>query len=146
MNELEAAIGLGNLEIYPEVLRKRRENLLYMLEKFKEFQDYLYTIEEGPDEQIGPHAFPIILRETVKFSRNELVFFLEQRGIDSRNLFLSMPTQCSGFEYLGYKLGDFPEAEYIGENGLHIGIHQDIGKDDIDYVLNVIRDFLSVNA
>jgi dTDP-4-amino-4,6-dideoxygalactose transaminase len=146
MNELEAAIGLGNLEIYPEILRKRRENLLYMLEKFKESQDYLYTIEEGPDEQIGPHAFPIVLRETVKFSRNELVFFLEQRGVDSRNLFLSMPTQCSGFEYLGYKLGDFPEAEYIGENGLHIGIHQDMGKDDIDYVLNVIRDFLNVNA
>jgi len=146
MNELEAAIGLGNLEVYPEILKKRRQNLLYMIKKFKEFKPYLYTIEEEPDEQIGPHAFPIILREKVKFSRDKFVFFLEQEGIDSRSLFSSMPTQCGGFGYLGYKLGDFPEAEYIGDKGLHIGVHQDLNKDDLDYILNMIRDFLKENA
>jgi len=146
MNELEAAIGLGNIEIYPEILRKRRENLLYMMDKFQEFSRFLYTIEEGPNEQIGPHAFPIILKENVNFSRDKLVFFLEQKGIDSRSLFLSMPTQCGGFEYLGYKLGDFPEAEYIGDNGLHIGVHQELGKKELDYVLNTIKDFLKENG
>ena len=53
-----------------------------------------------------------------------------------------MPTQCAGFAYLGKKLGDFPNAEYMGDNGLHIGIHQDMDRDDLDYVLGVIRDFL----
>jgi hypothetical protein len=38
-----------------------------------------------------------------------------------------MPTQCPGFEYLGYKLGQFPNAEYVGHNGIHIGVHQDVG-------------------
>ena len=143
MNELEAAIGLGNLEVYPKILKMRRKNLLYMMEKFKEFNSYFYSIEEEPHEQIGPHAFPIILCEGVKFSRNELVFFLEKQGIDSRNMFLSMPTQCPGFKYLGYKLGEFPNAEYVGENGLHIGIHQEMNKRELDYILNVIRDFLT---
>ena len=32
---------------------------------------------------------------------------LDQAGIDTRNLFLSMPTQCKGFSYLGHTLGDF---------------------------------------
>jgi dTDP-4-amino-4,6-dideoxygalactose transaminase len=143
MNELEAAIGLGNIEIYPQILKKRRKNLLYMIDKFKEFKPYLYTIEEGPDEQIGPHAFPIILNEGVKFTRDKLVYFLEKKGIDSRNLFSSMSTQCPGFKYLGYKLGQFPNAEYVGDRGLHIGIHQDMGKEELDYVLETIRDFLS---
>lgn len=145
MNEMEAAIGLGNLQIYPEILKKRRINLLYMIDKFREFEPHLYSIEEGPGEQIGPHAFPIVLREDVKFSRDKLVFYLEQKGIDSRNLFLSMPTQCAGFRYLGHKLGDFPEAEYIGDNGLHIGIHQDMDKGDVDYVCRVIKEFLKNN-
>lgn len=143
MNELEAAIGLGNIEIYPQILKKRHENLLYIMDKFKEFEPYLYTIEEALYEQIGPHAFPIILGGGGKFSRDRLVFFLEEHGIDTRNLFSSMPTQCPGFEYLGYKLGEFPNAEYIGDNGLHIGIHQDMGKKELDYVLDVIREFLS---
>ena len=142
MNELEAAIGLGNIDIYPQILKKRRENLLYIIDKFEEFKPYLYTIQEESYEQIGPHAFPIILNEKAKFSRDELVCFLEKYGIDSRSLFLSMPTQCPGFEYLGYKLGEFPNAEYMGEKGLHIGIHQDMGKKELDYILDVIRDFI----
>lgn len=146
MNELEAAIGIGNIDIYPQILKKRRQNLLYMIDRFKEFKGLLYTINEEPYEEIGPHAFPIILEKKVKFSRDALVYYLEKHGIDTRNLFLSMPTQCPGFEFLGYKLGQFPNAEYMGDRGLHIGIHQDMGKYELDYVLNVIRDFLKGEA
>ncbi|NQT46484.1 MAG: DegT/DnrJ/EryC1/StrS family aminotransferase [Candidatus Omnitrophica bacterium] len=146
MNELEAAVGLGNIERYSQVIKRRRENLLYMIDRFKEFEPHLYTIEEGPDEEIGPHAFAIILREGAKFTRNELVYFLEEKGIDSRSLFSSMPTQCPGFEFLGYNLGDFPGAEYIGDNGLHIGIHQDLGKDELDYILEHVKGVISKYA
>jgi len=142
MNELEAAIGLGNIDMYDEILKKRRENLLYMLDKFREFEPYLYTIKEGPSEEIGPHAFPMIVGKGAKFTRDKFVFFLEKHGIDTRSLFLSMPTQCPGFKFLGYRLGEFPNAEYIGDKGLHIGIHQGIGKKEMDYVLGVIRSFI----
>ena len=57
-----------------------------------------------------------------------------------------MPTQCDGFGFLGYKQGDFPNAEYIGENGIHIGVHQDMGREDCDYVLDSIEMFLSDNS
>lgn len=143
MNELEAAIGLGNLDIYSDILNKRRENLYYLMKKFNKFSPYLVTIEKEPHEEIGPHALPIIVQEQAKFTRNQLVDFLEKKGIDTRNLFSSMPTQCPGFSFLGYKLGDFPNAEYIGENGIHIGVHQDLGKKECDYVLNIVEDFLS---
>ncbi len=142
MNELEAAVGLGNIEIYPQILKKRRKNLLYMMERFKEFEPYLSSIKEEPYEQIGPHAFPIVLGEAAKFTRDKLVYFLEKRGIDTRNLFLSMPTQSPGFKFLGYRLGQFPNAEYIGRNGLHIGVHQDLGKPELDYVVEAVRGFL----
>lgn len=143
MNELEAAVGLGNFETYSRILKKRRENLLYMTKRFKEFTPSLTTIEEAPYEKIGPHAFAIILGDGVSFTRDELVFFLEKKGIDTRNLFSSMPTQCAGFKYLGHKLGSFPNAEYIGNNGLHIGIHQEIGRRELEYALETIREFLS---
>ncbi len=142
MNELEAAVGLGNLEIFDEILRKKRENLLLMMDRFQRFEQYLYTISEAPHEKIGPHAFPIVVKENVPFSRNQLVDFMEKGGIDTRSLFLSMPTQCPGFGFLNYQMGDFPNAEYIGENGLHIGVHQDIGEEEIEYVMNTIAEFL----
>jgi len=142
MNELEAAVGLGNLEIFDEILEKKRKNLLTMIEKFKRFDEYLYTISEAPYEKIGPHAFPIIVQEDAPFHRNQLVDFMEKKGMDTRNLFLSMPTQCPGFGFLNYQLGDFPNAEHIGNNGLHIGVHQDIGEEEIEYVMDTVTEFL----
>jgi len=145
MNEIEAAVGLGNIDIYSEILNKRRQNLTYLMSKFKKFKPLLVSIDEGPDEMIGPHAFPVIIQENNNFSRDDLVLYLEKKGIDSRSLFLSMPTQCSGFKFLGYSLGEFPNAEYVGRNGLHIGIHQDIEKEDLDYFIETIEEFLSKN-
>ncbi|MBM4348283.1 MAG: DegT/DnrJ/EryC1/StrS family aminotransferase [Deltaproteobacteria bacterium] len=142
MNELEAAVGLGNLEIFDEILEKKRKNLLKMIEKFKRFDEYLYTISEAPYEKIGPHAFPIIVQEDAPFHRNQLVDFMERKGIDTRNLFLSMPTQCPGFGFLNHRLGDFPNAEYIGDHGLHIGVHQDIGEEEIEYIMNTVEEYL----
>jgi len=143
MNELEAAVGLGNMDIYSDIIKKRRANLLYMLNKIKEFNPRIYSIEEGPDEKIGPHALPMIAGEGAGFTRDELISFLEKNQIDTRSLFSSMPTQCPGFKYLGYKLGDFPQAEYIGDNGLHIGIHQDLGRKELNYILDTLRKFLA---
>lgn len=146
MNELEAAVGLGNLDIFDEIFEKKRKNLLSMIDKFQKFSRYLYTIKEEPYEIIGPHAFPIILQEGAPFTRNQLVEFMEKKGIDTRNLFLSMPTQCPGFGFLGYKLGEFPHAEYIGNKGIHIGVHQDINEEHINYFIDVMEKFLLENT
>jgi len=143
MNELEAAVGIGNLDIYDEILDKRRKNLLSMKEKFEKFSPYLVTIKEGKEEKIGPHAFPIIIKEGAPFTRMELAEYLEKNGIETRHLFSSMPTQCKGFSFLGYKLGDFPNAEYIGKNGLHIGVHQDLDEEHINYFIETIDKFLA---
>lgn len=142
MNELEAAVGLGNLTIYNEILDKRRKNLLTMIKKFRKFSPYIATIEEEEHEKIGPHAFPMVIQEGAPFTRDQLMHHLERSGIDTRNLFSSIPTQCPGYAFLGHKLGDFPNAEYIGNNGLHIGVHQDIGPEHIEYFIDTVEKFV----
>jgi dTDP-4-amino-4,6-dideoxygalactose transaminase len=142
MNEMEAAIGLGNLELYSEIVEKRRMNLLHVIQRFDRFSPFLATISEGPEEQIGPHAIPIIIQEQASFSRAKLTNYLEQHGIETRTLFPSLPTQCPGFAYLGYKHGQFPHAEYIGKQGIHIGVHQDLGIDDMNFVLETLSTFI----
>lgn len=143
MNELEAAVGLGSLEIYEKILKKRRENISYLMKEFKGFSPYLISIEENSHERLGLQAFPVILQEGANFTREELTNFLEKQGIETRTLFSSMPTQCPGFKFLGCKLGEFPNAEYIGNNGFHIGIHQDLTKQHLDYFLTTVEDFLT---
>jgi dTDP-4-amino-4,6-dideoxygalactose transaminase len=141
MNEFEAAVGLGSLSVYSETIKKRHRNLLAMIKRLEEFKKYFFTIQEGKDERIGPHAFPIIVKENAPFTRDQVVNYLDKQGIDTRDLFSSMPTQCPGFAYLGHKLGEFPNAEYVGNHGFHIGVHQDINKEQIDYIFNILKSF-----
>ena len=145
MNELEAAVGLGTLEKFDEIVAKRRANLLFAIEHFKEFAPYLSTITEEPWEKIGPHALPIIVNEEASFSRAQFSCYLEENGVETRTLFASMPTQCPGFAFLGYEPGEFPEAEYVGKNGLHIGVHHGLGIAEMEYAIDVIRQFLTRN-
>jgi len=142
MNEMEAAVGLGSIEFFHEILDKRRRNLLHVLSRFNRFRPYLETISEGPEERIGPHAIPIIVQKAASFTREELAGYLESSGIETRTLFASMPTQCAGFRFLGYREGQFPNAEYVGNHGIHIGVHQDLGLEEMDYVLETLDRFL----
>ena len=143
MNELEAALGLGNLDLYHEILEKRHNNLSNMIRRFREFADYMWTFVEDRHERIGPHAFPFVLKKEVPFTRDELMLHLEKNGIDARTLFSSIPTQCGGYEFLGYRPGDFPNAEFIGKNGIHIGVHQDMGEEECDYFINCVQEFIT---
>ncbi len=145
MNELEAAVGLGNIDEYGKILGARRRNLKYLMKEFKRFYPYLVSINEERYEKIGPHAFPVIVQEEAGFTRDKIVDYLEKNGVETRTLFSSMPTQCAGFGYLGYKEGDFPNAEYIGNNGFHIGVHQDLSKKHLDYFLGCVAEFLDNN-
>ncbi len=142
MNELEAAVGLGNLGVFEQIIGKRRNNFFYLRKGFLKFSDYFYTISEQPHERISPHAFPIIMHRTCPFTKAQFVNFLNEKGIDNRNLFYSIPTQCKSYQYLGYKRGCFPNAEYLSDYGTHIGIHQDLTYGQLDYVLECLGEFI----
>ncbi len=142
MNELEAAVGLGALKIFKKILDTRRRNMLYLIKAFERFEEYFLSFKEEPHEKLGPHAFPITLKENVGFTKDEFAGFLLQKGVDSRNLFYSIPTQCPSYAFLGHRLGDFPNSEYLSNNGIHIGVHQDLEISQCQYVVKVIGEFL----
>ena len=146
MNEIEAAVGLGNIEIFHDILEKRRANVRYLIKAFAKFQKYFWYLQEEAHEILGPHAFSIILKDGVNFTKDEFVAYLEQQGVDSRNLFYSIPTQTQSYQFMGHKLGDFPQAEYCSDHGTHIGCHQDIDISQCEYVIDVVSKFLNAKG
>ena len=137
MNDLTAAIGIEGIEHFNETFKKRKENVQKLLEMTKELEKYAYFIKEGAHETICPHAFPIVLKDP-KYNYEKFYGFLESKGIQTKTLFACLPTQHKAFRFMNYNIGDYPVAEYIGENGLHFGIHQYLTDDDINYISNVL--------
>jgi CDP-6-deoxy-D-xylo-4-hexulose-3-dehydrase len=142
MNEMEAALGIEQVEYMDEIVEKRRENLFYLNEVLSPYKNFLELFEEQPHEKISPLCYPVVLTEGAPFERFELTKFLEQRGVETRPMFGSIPTQQPSYFWMGYAPGDFPAAEYVGSRGFYIGCHQNISRDDLDYVVENFAEFL----
>jgi len=141
MNILPAAIILGEIKNFWQKFNKRKSNLNYLLKKTEKLRDFAFFNSEEPYEITSPHAFSITLKNP-KYDYKKLYKFLQDNSIECKRNFGSMPTQHKAFEFLGHKLGEFPEAEYVGDNGLHFGIHQYLSKEDLDYVSDVLYEYL----
>ncbi len=139
MNDLEASIGLEGVSQFWDTIQKRNKNKEMLFGLIDDLSDHIRFWRGEEHEIISPHAFPILLKEEGKCE--DLYRFFEDNSIQCKTLFGSMPTQHGAFEFLNYKLGDFPESEHIGNNGLHFGIHQYLTEDDIRYVSEKLHEF-----
>lgn len=137
--EFQGAFALTQIKKIDWILRRRRENVAYLNEKLERFCDIvqlpLYS------EHIGYLAYPLIIKGGI--SRAELRVELERRGVESRPLFGSLPTQQPAFAYLkeAYQ-GHLPNAERLGANGLYIGCHQYLEREDLDWVAECFSQIL----
>jgi CDP-6-deoxy-D-xylo-4-hexulose-3-dehydrase len=139
--EISAALGLVQLKQFRSNFKKRQENVKYLNEGLGELSDILQLPEHS--EQISYLAYPIVIKDPDVVSRASLANALERRGIETRPLFGSIPTQQVAYSHLREKYkGKLPNADFIGSNGFYIGCHQYLEKDDLDKIIDTFRGVL----
>lgn len=132
MTELEAALGLGELDNWEEMLEQRQYNAKYLMLN-------LPSDVTVPVIDHSRHAFmffPMLVEK-----RDELMLYLEKRGIQTRTM-MPLTTQPLVKPYLKKK---YPVAQYINEHGLLLGCHQYLDERDLDYIISVVRKFYENN-
>lgn len=140
MNDLEAAIGLEGLDNFDHTFNTRRDYLLRLQELLKPIEDQMIIYRDGAGEVTCPHAVPLVMRDANR-PMDEMYAFLEERGIQCKTLFGSLPTQHQAFKFLGLQEGAFPVSERIGRTGLHFGVHQYLNNDDIDFIAETVLSY-----
>lgn len=147
MNDLEASLGLDAVEhdTFWWVFNTRKNNLYYLLNGLSDLESHCYFNKEELYEINCPHAFSIVLKDPKRHSMRSLYEYLEKNSIKAKRNFGCIPTQHQSFAWMGYKLGDFPESEYVGDNGLHFGCHQFLEKSDLDHIIDVVHNWFKEN-
>jgi dTDP-4-amino-4,6-dideoxygalactose transaminase len=143
LNDLTACVGIPEVKRFQEIFDKRKDNLYYLLYKTKDLRKFAWFNLEEDYEKDSAHAFSVTLKNP-QSNYKGLFDFLEVRGIQCKRNFGSMPTQHKAFKFLGHKLGEFPEAEYVGDNGLHFGIHQYVSRGDLNHASEALHSYFSI--
>ncbi len=140
-SDLFAALGICQLEKVNLINAKRRENVKYLNDRLKKF-DEIFQLPSY-SEDISYLAYPIIIKKPDVISRRFLRSKLQKHNIETRPFFGCIPTQQPAYSYLKKEYeGKLPNAEYIGKNGFYIGCHQYIEKDDLDYIVHIFEKIL----
>jgi CDP-6-deoxy-D-xylo-4-hexulose-3-dehydrase len=142
MTDMQAAVGVAQLDKLPEFIKKRRENFDFLHQKLQDLQDVLVLPEASPHSEPSWFGFPILVREDAPFSRNDLVKHLEEKRIGTRLLFGGNLLRQPLYQGLNYRvIGDLSNADKIMEGVFWIGVFPGLTKEMLEYVAATIREF-----
>lgn len=136
----EFATTIANLRInqMEETNKRRREIVQYLNEGLKNYSSILQLPKYSED--VSYLAYPLVLK---KGSRNLMMNELMERGIENRSLFGCIPTQQPSMTTFKKEYeGKLPNADYLGKNGFYIGAHQNMTKEDLDYIIDSFNEIL----
>ena len=140
MSDIQAAIGLHQLEEV-EMMNERRRHLANRYRKaFVDMSDKL-TMQGIPsyDFTHSGHLFPVCIVDSEK--RDHFMSFLKENSIGTTPYYTPLHLFSYYQKEFGFKKGDFPEAEYVGERIVCLPLYYSLQESDQDYIIEMVKKF-----
>ena len=149
VSDMQAAVGVAQLEKLPTFVETRKQNFKKLYEGLKDLKE-LILVQTQPNSDPSWFGFMMTLKDDVTFTRNDLSQFLEQNKIQTRNLFagniLRHPLFDTMIENEDYRVvGKLVNTDKIMNDSLWIGLYPGMGDNAIDYMIQKIREFIKAN-
>ena len=138
MTDIMAAIGLVQLERYPEMLKKRRE----FIEMYDSAMDQLgieHLCHYNEDSLSSGHLYLARLTGKSTEYRNEFIIKLAERGIACNVHYKPLPMHTA-YKNLGFDIKDFPNAYNQFANEVSLPLNTKMTREDVEYVIDNIKE------
>lgn len=135
MTNIEAAIGLAQIENIEKLTSKRRLIAQWYNEHLKGIKGITLPVEKG----YGVHSYwmySILVEENFGINRDEVMEFFAKNGIETRPFFYPMHIMPV-YNENSLRLKN---AEAIAAKGINLPTFYEIEEDDVEYISGVIRD------
>lgn len=135
--DLHCAIGVEEVRMFWDTVNRRRANIAKIYNAVAKYSHLAYFTTEKDGTENAPHAFSIVIKSDAKRANiRGLQEVLDRANIAWKRNFGCMPHH-KAFNYPCY----LPNAEYIGNNGLHIGCHKYLTDNDLDRITETLTGY-----
>ncbi len=148
VTDMQAAIGVAQLEKLPTIVEARRKNWEYLYNGLKDLQDKIILPEPEKNSKPSWFGFLISVKEDSGKSRVELAKWLESNKIQTRNLFAGNLLKHPAFDEMrekgeGYRVvGDLKVTDFVMNNTLWIGVYPGMTQEMLDFMIEKIREYI----
>jgi CDP-6-deoxy-D-xylo-4-hexulose-3-dehydrase len=143
MTDMQASIGCSQLDKLPYFVERRRANYDQLRKGLRHFEDRLIFSEHLPQSNPSWFGFPITMRNDSDTDRDELVKHLNDHLIGTRLLFAGNITCQPYMQAIHHRVvGSLHNSNKVMRDTFWIGVHPGLTREHIDYMLEVIRDWI----
>ena len=135
LDEIQAAILRIKLKHLDEYTENRRSISHGYIEALKDTSLVMPTETEG-----GKHDFHLFILQSE--NREEIESKLKEKGIATGTYYKVPMHLQKAFNDLGYKKGDFPNAEYLSERTFAIPLFPEMNDEEREYIINSIKEIV----
>ena len=146
-SEVGASFGIEQLKKFKSFSILRNRNFKLHYDFFKKLDKYFIVPKVNKNIKTNFLAYPVILKNNLKFSREDFQVYLEKNKIQTRPIFTGNTLRHPAFRSLvsnKNKLNEFKNSDYIMKYGLLIGCHQGLSLKDISYIHSVISNYKKI--
>ena len=142
--DMQAAVGCAQLEKFPGFVERGRHNFARLKKALEGMEDWFILPEPCPGSDPSWFGFLLTCREGV--DRNQVVPYIESKGIQTRMLFAGNLTKHPCFDQMraegrGYRIaGSLENTDRIMRDTFWVGVYPGMTDEKIDYMAKVIRE------
>ena len=141
MNDIQAALGISQLNKLKNFLQKRKYIFDFYNEHFKDLPIILPYVRTEIQSSMHLYVIKLEQKESKK-TRNKLFNFLRKSGIGANLHYIPIHLQPF-YRRLGFKKNTFTESEKYFEKALSIPIHPSLSQKNLNYINSKIRKFFN---
>lgn len=144
VTDMQAAIGVAQIKKVPSFTERRRHNFERLYNALTGLQDKFILPEACPNSKPSWFGFLLTCRDGV--DRVEVVKYLEEHGVQTRNLFAGNLIKHPCFDEMrktgkGYRvIGSLENTDRIMRDTFWVGVYPGMTDEKIDYMAKVIKE------
>lgn len=146
--DMQAAIGCAQLLKLPDFISARKKNWRLLREGLADLESFFVLPEAAAGGDPSWFGFLLTVRENAGFSRDQIVQYLENNGIQTRMLFAGNLIKHPCFDEMrdgekGYRVvGDMSNTDRIMRDTFWVGVYPGMTQEMLDYMIEQLKDYV----
>ena len=144
---MQAAVGLAQLDHLELFIEKRKQNFRLLKNLLSPLKDIFQLPQATPESDPAWFGFPITIREGAPVERNDLMRYLNEKKIGTRQLFAGNLTCQPYFAKQAYRVvGSLEHTDAIMKNTFWLGVYPGLTEEMLTYTASQLEHFVSITS